>query len=349
MYHRCLRVHPTSIRELIHRAAAFAICIGVAAAAAARTPAQTPAQTPDRIDGWPEAVRAVQYESPADGTMQPALFYAPKSGKPVPLLVALHTWGGDFKQPSGAAYAEWCIEHGWAIVHPDFRGPNSRPEATGSALVVADILAAVDYAKAHADIDADRIYLMGGSGGGHAALLMAGRAPKIWAAVSAWVPIFDLQQWHAEAASVAYRDLIEKSCGGAPGDSQDVDKEYTRRSPRTYFAEAKGVVVDINAGIRDGHDDATVPVSHSLDAFQAVAQPSDRLSDEDIEWMTRQAEVPSALRFTAQDASYGEHAVLFRRESGNARVTLFQGGHEILYSTGLRWLEKQKRGQPAVW
>ena len=49
----------------------------------------------------------------------------------VPLLVALHTWSGDYKQRASIPYAQWCIEKGWAFVHPQFRGPNRRPEATG--------------------------------------------------------------------------------------------------------------------------------------------------------------------------------------------------------------------------
>jgi hypothetical protein len=35
--------------------------------------------------------------------------------------------------------------------------------------------------------------------------------------------------------------------------------------------------------------------------------------------------------------------------SGNTRVTIFEGGHEIVHQAALNWLAKQRRGQPPVW
>ncbi len=66
-------------------------------------------------------------------------------------------------------------------------------------------------------IDPQRIYLVGVSGGGHMALLMAGRAPEVWAGVSAWCGISDLAAWHRQtkAAGLSYWQSLEKACGGA--------------------------------------------------------------------------------------------------------------------------------------
>jgi len=130
--------------------------------------------------------------SSADGLKQPAMFFAPETDEAVPLVVALHTWSGNYRQPYHKAIEQWCINKGWAYIHPNFRGANRRPEATGSELVVKDIVSAVEYAKKSARIDRSSIFLVGTSGGGHAALLMAGRHPEIWAGVSAWVPISGL-------------------------------------------------------------------------------------------------------------------------------------------------------------
>ena len=58
------------------------------------------------------------FTSPADGSEQKTLFYAPPGDEPVPLLVAFHTWSGDYRQDE-SPYAEWCIARGWAFVHPD--------------------------------------------------------------------------------------------------------------------------------------------------------------------------------------------------------------------------------------
>jgi len=43
------------------------------------------------------------------------------------------------------------------------------------------------------------------------------------------------------------------------------------------------------------------------------------------------------------DKTYGAKCVLFRRQSGTARVTIFQGGHEIIPAAALHWLAKQQR------
>ena len=197
----------------------------------------------------------------------------------VPLLVVLHTWHGDYKQTYQSACADWCLKNDWAYLHPNFRGPNTRPEATGSELVIQDIADGVDYAKHAAKIDGSRIYLLGTSGGGYTALLMAGRRPALWAGVSAWVPISDLAAWYGEIKKSGRENCedVSRSCGGPPGASKEVDREYHARSPLSYLEHAQGLPLDINAGIRDGHD-GSVPISHSLRAFNAVAATEDRIS-----------------------------------------------------------------------
>lgn len=298
------------------------------------------------VEGWPPEVQAISYLSPADNTMQSALFYNPEKPEPVPLLVALHPWSADYlrKEPD---YAVWCIRKGWAMIHPNFRGPFNRPEATGSELVVQDILGAVEYARKQAKIDPDRIYLIGVSGGGYISLLMAGRHPEVWAAVSAWVPIYDLKDWHAECATrnAHYAKQMEKSCGGAPGASAEVDQQYRVRSASTYLKNAAAIPLDINAGIRDG----SVPVSQSMNAFNALAKPEDQISGKDIKFITDKAEIPETFPAPVQDKLYGKRSVLLRRVSNNARVTIFNGEHEIISAAGLAWLEKQRKNSPPAW
>ena len=280
--------------------------------------------------------KEIRYVSSADKSEQPAMFYAPESKDAVPLVVALHTWSGNYKQGYHKEIEQWCIKNGWAYIHPDFRGPNTRPEATGSTLVVADIVSAVEYAKNTTTIDNSSIYLVGTSGGGCTALVMAGHHPEIWAGVSAWVPISDLKAWHAQGRYV--RDLV-KSCGGAPGDSATVDKEYTKRSPLTYLKKAKGLKLHINAGIHDGHK-GSVPISHSLLAFNEVAATKDQISENDIRFFVEKAKVPPKLKADIADPTYGKKRPLFRRESGNATVTIFEGGHELVAPAAIAWIQQ---------
>ena len=277
--------------------------------------------------------KAIQYTSSAGQSQQPAMFYAPASKAPVPLIVALHSWSGNYKQKYHKAIEKWCIQHGWAYIHPDFRGPNNRPEATGSELVVADIVSAVEYAKQTSNIDSSAIYLVGTSGGGYTALLMAGHHPEIWAGVSAWVPISDLATWHAQGKHV---EALEQSCGGAPGDNPAVDAEYVKRSPLTYLKNAKGTTLHINAGVKD----RIVPIGHSLLAFNEVAAAEDQISKEDIRFFVEKRKVPTKLQTNLADSSYGKKQPLFRRESGNATVTIFDGGHELVATAASAWIQQ---------
>lgn len=297
------------------------------------------------LKGWPAGVREIQYPSRADQTTQPALFYAPATGEPRPLLVALHSWSANYRQTSQVPMARWSIEKGWVFIHPNFRGPNKRPDATGSELVVQDILSAVEYAKRTAKVDTSRVYLVGGSGGGYASLLLAGRAPEVWTAVSAWVPITDLKAWYFESIrkKQKYADDIVKSVGGIPNDGTPAEAECRQRSVVTYLARAKGLPLDINAGIHDGHR-GSVPISHALNAFNLVAAPADRITPDAITWFVEKEQVPPSLAAgAADDPTYGAKKVLFRRQSGQVRVTIFEGGHELLPEAALAWLEKQRR------
>jgi len=295
--------------------------------------------------GWPPDVETIRYHCSSDDSAQPALFFAPDLPGPLPLLVALHTWSGDHLQTLQVPFADWALERGWVFIAPEFRGPNRRPEAAGSELVVQDILDAVAEARRRAHVDPRRIYLIGLSGGGYTALLMAGRHHELWAGVSAWVPIADLRAWYRECRALGsdHADDIVASCGGPPGASAAADREYRLRSPLTWLDPGDDVPLDINAGIHDGHSPGGVPVCHALRAFNAVAREPDRVSEDEIAHFVERRTVPSHLSRPLDDPDYGDRPPLFRRTSGSARVTLFDGGHEIVYEAGLRWLERQRK------
>lgn len=293
---------------------------------------------------------AFDVPSSKDGTLQKVIYWRPDTaahdaaGPAVPLLVFLHSWSGGCEQ--GPPWIEHAKKLGWVLVAPDFRGVNNRPEACASDLASQDILDAVAFARRDARIDAARIYLVGGSGGGHMSLVMAARAPDLWAGVSAWVPIADLAAWHAESKARRnnYAKMIEQSCGGAPGPA--TESEYRYRSPLFHLTAAKGVPLDINTGIHDGHA-GSVPVSQSLRAFNALAAPEKQIGAQDIDFMVREQRIPESLAGEKQDDPERQKTVLFRRASGNTRVTVFEGGHDSEASAALLWLSRQRKGQPA--
>jgi pimeloyl-ACP methyl ester carboxylesterase len=328
------------------------LCLLLAALTFAAEPKVAP-KRPSAAETKAAALKlAIDVPSSKDGTLQKVIYWRPESaahdvaGPSLPLIVFLHSWSGGFEQ--GPPWIAQAKKMGWVLVAPDFRGPNSRPEACASDLASQDILDAVAYARRDARIDASRIYLVGGSGGGHMSLVMAARAPDLWAGVSAWVPITDLAAWHAEskARKNNYAQMLEQSCGGAPGPATEA--EYRHRSPLFHLAAAKGVPLDINTGIHDGHT-GSVPVSHSLRAFNVLATPDKQISAEDIDFMVREQKIPATLAAEKQDDPERQKAVLFRRTSGNARVRVFEGGHDSESSAAVLWLSRQRKGQPAEW
>lgn len=294
-------------------------------------------------------IKEIKYYSSADGSMQPAMFYHAGTNEPTPLLVGLHSWCSDYSK-NCKDYVEWCGRNGWHFIHPDFRGPNCTPQSTGSELAVQDIVCAVKYAQENTGIDNNRIYLIGGSGGGYAALLMAGRHPEIWAGVSAWCPITNLKAWHIESKirQTGYDKDIEKSCGGDPAVDKEADAEAVKRSACTYLTEARTVHLDISAGIHDGHS-GSVPVSHSLLAFNLAAMTKDIISQADIDYIVKYQAIPEHFGVPVEDSLYGKNKVLFRKISGNTRITIFEGSHDLIPDPGLAWLADQRKGALPVW
>lgn len=295
-------------------------------------------------------ISEITYKCKFDHSMQPAMFYSARSNEPRPLLVVLHTWSGDHLQDC-KDYADYCIAHDWNFIYPEFRGPNWLPEACGSELVVSDLEDAVVFMKSATNVDPNRVYLAGGSGGGHCSLLLAGRRPDLWTAVSAWCPISDISAWYKQCLGThceGYSKHIESSCGGNPAICKKAELEARKRSPLTWLPNASALPIDINTGIHDGHR-GSVPVSQAINAYNILAAPEDRITSEDIDFIVKNEKIPKPLIFTEKDPSFGEHFVLLRKKSWKVRLTLFEGGHDILATTALAWLAKQISGKAPDW
>lgn len=300
----------------------------------------------------------VEVKSSADGTMQPCWFWAPEKAKTetVPLVVGLHTWSLDVHRDTHCKSLQREAKRlGWALIGPNFRGPNSTPQGCGSDLAVQDIVDAVEYAKTKVKIDTSRFYIIGGSGGGHMALLMAGRHPEIFAAAAAFCPITDLARWHAESLEkhpgrgARYARMMESACCGAPSKNAG---EYAHRSPLAWLRKAReaGVPVYVATGIHDGWK-GSVPVGHSIRAFNALCRPADAVSEDDIRFIEAEQNIPGSLKSeSCADPFYpAKMRIHFRRTSDNVRLTLFEGTHAMNFPAGLDFLKRQKKGVPADW
>ena len=292
--------------------------------------------------------KKVFVESSIDGVRQPCYIILPEgfdaAGPPRPLLVSLHSWSADVEQRN-TGLEEEAAQRGWIYLFPHFRGPNKRPEACGSPKAQQDILDAVAWTRQRHPVDKKRIYLAGGSGGGHMTMLMVGRHPNVWTAASAWVGISDLASWHARHAKDNYGEMLRSCCGGPPGSSREVDEQYQQRSPLTHLHRATETPLDIAAGVHDGHK-GSVPIRHSLDAFNVIAKAvgAETVSEEEIAQISRpdgRLEAPRPCDLE-KDPDLGR-AIYLRRTASKSRVTIFEGGHEVVAGAAVAWLAGQAK------
>ena len=204
----------------------------------------------------------IYVQSTLDGTMQPSLFYKSESREKRPLLVGLHTWSYDrFNQINNML--PFCRKYDFNLLLPEFRGANlsTNPickEACGSILAKQDIKDAIDHLVKNDEVDKDNIFLLGASGGGHMALLMAGMCPEYFKAIGTFVPITDLIKWAAENSH--YAPHVMACCV-----SED---EMLKRSPITYL----DTIAKSNLKIFHGKYDPVVPVTHSLTLYNAIME-----------------------------------------------------------------------------
>jgi hypothetical protein len=73
-----------------------------------------------------------------------------------------------------------------------------------------------------------------------------------------------------------------------------------------------------------------------------VAEKPDLLSKSLIDEFVDTAKVPKELIQQIEDASYGKKKALFRRTSGNVRITIFNGGHEMIPDALIAWLQEKE-------
>ena len=194
--------------------------------------------------------------STLDGTLQPSLFYRAK-GSGRPLLVGLHTWSYDrFNQiKKMLPFAE---KFDFNLLLPEFRGANldTNPHsslACGSENAKRDIKDAVVYVVKNENVDKDNIFLLGASGGGHMALLMAGYCPEYFKAIGAFVPITDLKKWTEQ--NVNYKKHVLACCSS--------ELEMEKRSPMAYI----DTIAKANLKIFHGKYDNVVPVVQSMELY----------------------------------------------------------------------------------
>ncbi len=148
------------------------------------------------------------YLSPVDGSLQPYHVYVPETyrpDRPAPVVFSLHGFGGRTGAPGHGWRARWADRHGWLLVRPDGRGSQNWDSLGEDDLfhVLADLQQTTPYHPA-LNVDTERLYVEGGSMGGHGAFRVATRYPGVFAAVApvaGWTKFQEFYRHWYDAAS----------------------------------------------------------------------------------------------------------------------------------------------------
>lgn len=294
------------------------------------------------LGAWERNVPGIQdirIPSTIDGAEQEVLWLPPSGEWAQPLLVGLHSWSTAYRQHINIPYAMFAQTNGWGFIQPNFRGVNNRPEALGSDLAVQDVIDAIDHAIAQGGVDGERVYVVGLSGGGLMALLLAGRHPDRIAAAAAWVANYDLVEFyeHSRRAGRSYYQHIATACGGNPTTNDAAREECLRRSPIGHLDGARdgGVPVYLGHGISD----TLAPPLQSALAFNHLAEEQDRLPDDLLEAISRYRLPESHMGLIETETYFdaGDPEVVYAVQSGPVILVLVEGGHNMVYRPALHW------------
>lgn len=187
----------------------------------------------------------------------------PKGGTDLPVVVLMHGFSGDAATFSVGSL-EWIARKGLFVVAPGMRG---RDGASGSADAsgreLLDVVAALDQVRTDfaGTVSADVAAIVGYSGGGGNALMLACRYPDLWAAVVSHFGMSDYGSdgttgWYAESGAF-YQGQLETQVGGTPA-----------AVPNAYAARyAEDAIADVYTGghLHLFHDDGdtVVDIGHS--------------------------------------------------------------------------------------
>ena len=275
--------------------------------------------------------------SSMDNAWQKIYYYRSTNTVKQPLVVSLHQWSSGYEELKNSL-AEETKQKNWHYIHPDFRGASNNPNAGGSDLAINDIDDAIEWAIQRFNVDASKIYVVGASGGGFATLCAYGRLKHKVASFTAWVPISDLGAWYYESLlrNKKYADNILAITNSSTDKLNQ--EEIEKRSPIYHDIpkeRLKNVPLTILAGVHDGHDKNSVPVSQSLLYYnkllteKGVKDRAAFVSENDMSILLNQQ------RFPVKDSAFiGSRLILYQKSYQNIRVVIFEGGHEMLNNVG---------------
>ena len=293
-----------------------------------------------RVGKWDNDFKVVNIKSTKDGTIQKAYAYQTTAETPQPLVISLHSWSADYQQND--EYHNQVKELNWNYIHPDFRGQNNTSNACVSDLAIQDIDDAIDFALTNFNCDKEKIYVVGGSGGGYATLASFMKSKHKVAQFSAWCPISDIYWWHhqTKVRNLKYWEDILK-CTDSPNGQLD---EFSAKSksplywetPTQKLATSK---LKIYAGVYDGIQ-GSVPITQSINFYNKVLTD---INCSDSSQFVSDKEIIQLLENQKPLDNYGQignRKIILKKEYQNISLTIFDGKHEMLTDIVLQTLEK---------
>jgi poly(3-hydroxybutyrate) depolymerase len=281
--------------------------------------------------------------SALDGNLQVIYSYKANDKKPKPLIVQLHSWSYTANDLETIGLDTIVKNKNYNYIFPDFRGVNNHPKACCSEFVISDIDEAIDWAIKNMNVERNRIYIVGYSGGGFATLAMYMKSRHNIRGFSAWASISDLVAWYGE--SVERKNKYANEIIQCIGSDNVFDTlKASERSPlywTTPVKKRKKSNLQIFAGIHDGYRiNAPVPISQSINFYNKILydfgekDSSKFVSNEDLKFMMNEQSFP-----ISNVNKIGDRVIHYQKESKKIMLVIFEGGHDMLSKQALEHIE----------
>ncbi len=190
------------------------------------------------------------------------------------------------------------------------------------------------------NIDSDRIYVIGASGGGYATLSLFMKSRHKIKKFSAWASISDLESWYFEKQLKREGFMIS---GGklTKKFKEDLSPIYTKTKSPLFWSypdlDRDKASLYIYAGVYDGIQ-GSVPITHSINFYNKLLNDL-KVSDTSLFVTDHEKLYLLEKRKTLGDfGSICERPIFLEKKHKNMKLTIFEGGHEILYQCALEEL-----------
>jgi dipeptidyl aminopeptidase/acylaminoacyl peptidase len=283
--------------------------------------------------------------STLDGNLQVFYYYKSNDKKPKPLIVQLHSWSYTAESLQTIGLDTIAINNNYNYIFPNFRGINNHPKACCSEFVIADIDEAIDWALKNMNVDRNRIYIIGYSGGGYATLAMYMKSRHKIRGFSAWASISDLVAWYGE--SVERKNKYANEIIRCIGTANIFDTLKAEERSPLYWAtpvkKRKNSELQIFAGIHDGYN-GPVPISQSINFYNKLLSESGEtdtlkyVNNKDLKILINTQSFPSSNNYN----KIGNRAIHYQKVSKNIMLIIYEGGHDMLSKQALEYIEQNR-------